>query len=157
MSHLLRPLLFALVCLLASCAVPDATGGAIPAPSAGMGQIVLYRDIGYYEPSVVLTLALNDRSVGTLPRGNVIYRDVTPGTYTISFAPTRAAPDQFKTVTLRSGEVFYVKIEALPEIPCSGTRGGGVGGGCDISGFTSTVLEPARAQQEIRALSLISG
>lgn len=157
MVRLLRFLFLPLLWSLAGCVTPGATGAAIPAPAAGMGQIVLYRSVGYYDPSVVLTIALNGAAAGTLPRGDVIYRDVAPGTYTISFAPTRAATDQFKTVTLRAGEIFYVKIEALPEIPCSGTRGGGVGGGCDISGFTATVFDPIIARQQISGLSLIGG
>lgn len=144
------PLLF-----LAGCAMPAAAVGTLPAPAPGSAQIVLYRDIGYYDPSNVLTIALNNKPVATLGRGQVVFRDVAPGTYTVTFNPTRPFPHQFKTVTVGPGGVAYIKIEPLHDTDCTGTIG--TFGGCDISGFDSFAVDPVQARQEIQKLSLVKG
>ncbi|HLI22998.1 MAG TPA: hypothetical protein VKV32_17880 [Stellaceae bacterium] len=148
-----------LLFFLAACAASPVEQPAAFAPLApGMARIVFYRDIGYYDPSVDLTVSLNDKAVGVLPRGDAFYRDVPAGMpYAITFTPTRVVPYQFKSVTPRAGEVFYVKLIAMPETVCSSARGGGSGGGCDISGFTSVVVDPAEAQLEMRQLHLVRG
>lgn len=155
MDRLFRLAFIPFLLLVAACSTPTAVIGTIPAPAPGTAQIVFYRDIGYYDPADVLTVSLNGRSVVTLPRGDVVYRDVPPGTYTVAFKPTRPFPDQFKTFTVAPGEVTYVKIEPLPEIPCAGTLGGDTTIACDISGFTSVVIDPVLGRQEIRGLRLV--
>lgn len=148
-----------LLLLLAASGCTAAAGGAtplagpIPAPPPGTAQIILYRTAGYYEPSDVLAVALNHQPAGTLPRGDVLYRDVAPGTYTISFSPTRPDPNQFPTLTLGPGQVAYLKLAALPVRPCN-WFGPGVGQ-CDINGYAAMVMSPAMAQSELRGLTLI--
>jgi hypothetical protein len=157
MFRLRRSLSLSLLIVLASCTNVALTPipGPIPPPTPGAAQIILYRDIGYYEPSDVLRVALNGQPTGLLPRGNVLYRDVAPGSYTISFSPTRPDPYQFKTVTLGPGDVAYVKLAALPVRPCN-WFGPGIGD-CDINGYTAMIMNPAGAQQEIQRLTLIAG
>jgi hypothetical protein len=152
-----RLLVLPLLLLLAACALTPAESPAAFTPLApGMARIVFFREIGTYDPAAVLTVALNDKAVGTLPRGDAFYRDVTPGTYTITFSPTRSVPDQFKAITPGAGEVFYVKLIPRPDMVCAGTEGSG-SGPCDISGFTSEVVDPALAQREMQTLSLVRG
>jgi len=150
-----RALLPLLLALLVGCASPAVTPipGPIPPPPAGAAQIILYREIGYYEPSDVLRVALNQSPIGILPRGTVLYRDLAPGSYTITFSPTRPDPFQFKTVTLGPGQVAYIKIAALPARPCTGRSIAG----CDINGYTTMLMTPAAAQQELQGLALITG
>ena len=146
-----------LLVVLAACTgvVVTAIPGPIPPPRPGTAQIILYREIGYYEPSDVLRVALNRQPAGVLPRGDVLYRDVAPGSYTITFSPTRPDPYQFKTVTLGPGEVAYVKLAALPVRPCNWFGPGF--GDCDINGYTAMIMNPAAAQAEIQRLTLITG
>ncbi|HEY3918881.1 MAG TPA: DUF2846 domain-containing protein [Stellaceae bacterium] len=150
-----RFLIVPLLLVIAACATAPPVAVSFPPQPAGTARIVLYRDIGYYDPANVLTVSLNDKITGAVGRGEVIYRDVTPGTYTISFTPTRVVINQFKTVTVAPGNIFYVKIDAMPERPCAGTRG--AVGECDIDGFTGTVMDPAIARQEITGLRLGQG
>lgn len=155
MRRFSQPLSLLLLILTAGCASPDATAlpGPIPPPPLGSAQIILYRQIGYYEPSDMLRVALNQQPAGTLPRGDVLYRNVAPGSYTITFSPTRPDPNQFKTVTLGPGQVAYVKIVALPARACArpGTAG------CDINGYSAMIVAPPAAQQELQGLALIAG
>jgi len=144
---------FLLVLLFAGCATPAQTPTAYAPLPSGTARLIFYRAFHYYGPTQYLTLSLNDRAIGTLPPNAAIYRDVAPGRYTITFTPTRPAPLQFKTVTVAPGNVFYVKIDALPQ-RCTGER---VGGGCDITGFTSDVMDPAIAESELHAVPLLRG
>jgi hypothetical protein len=149
-------LLVPLVLTIAGCAAPTApVAMSLPPLAAGTARIVIYRDIGIYDAANVLSLALNGNAIGALPRGEVAYRDVAPGTYTVTFNPTRAAVNQFPAVTVAAGDVAYMKILALPERDCAGTIG--TFGGCDINGFIARAVAPAQAQQEIQGLRLASG
>ena len=148
---LLAPVVLAACTSVAVTAIP----GPIPPPASDAAQIILYRDIGYYEPSDVLRVALNRQPAGVLPRGDVLYRNVAPGSYTITFSPTRPDPYQFKTVTLGPGDVAYIKLAALPVRPCNAFGPGF--GDCDINGYTAMIMSPAAAQQEIQGLILIAG
>ena len=155
MLRLSRLFALLLLGLTFGCTSPALTPipGPIPPPPPGAAQIILYRQIGYYEASDVLRVALNQLPAGTLPRGDVLYRNVAPGTYTVTFSPTRPDPYQFKTVTLGPGQVAYVKIAALPVRPC--TRFGLAG--CDINGYSAMIMPPPAAQQELQGLTLIAG
>ena len=146
-----------LLLLLAACtATPAEAPTAFIPLSSGAARLIFYREIGYYDAAAVLTISLNGNAVGVLPRGDAFYRDMAPGTYTITFSPTRAVPEQFKTVTPGAGQVFYVKLIPRPDSVCSSAFGSG-SGPCDISGFTAEVVDPASAQQELTKLSLIHG
>lgn len=149
-----RFLVLPLLLVLAACTMSAETAAVWTPVPPGAGRIVFYRLWYPDTPSVTLTLALNGRSIGTLPIGAAIYRNVAPGTYTISFTPTRPDLHQFKTVTLAPGEVFYVRIAALPQIACSSAK---FSPGCDISGFTEMVQNPAVARSEMRGLQLVRG
>ena len=156
MTLLRRVLLipFLLVLLLAACATPaEAPTTYVPQPP-GTARLVIYRPFHYYGPPLYLTVSLNDRVIGTLPPNAAIYRDVTPGSYTITFTPTRPSPRQFKTVAVASGNVSYIRIEALSPWGCTGER---LGGGCDITGFESDVMDPPTAEHDLQGVPLLRG
>jgi len=145
---------FLLVLLFAGCATPAQTPTAYAPLPSGTARLIFYRAFHYYGPTQYLTLSLNDRAIGTLPPNAAIYRDVAPGTYTVTFSPTRSDPFQFKTVTVAPGNVFFVKIDGLPQRGCTGGR---FGGGCDITGFTSVIVDPATAAYDLQAVPLLRG
>jgi hypothetical protein len=148
-------MLLPMILLIGACTPSMPLVGTLPPPPAGTARIVLYRDIDIYEPSDTLTVSLNDRAAGTVARGNATYRDVPPGTYTVTFKPTRPSPHQFKTVKLAAGDVVYVKLESLSAGACTGSET--VGAGCYETGYTSDIIDPVRAQQEIKSLRLVQG
>jgi hypothetical protein len=152
MTPLRRHLFLSLLFLVTACTTPAEQPVAYAARPPGTARLVFYRAFHYYGPSLVLTMSLNHVVIGTLPQNAAIYRDVAPGTYTVSFSPTRSYPDQFKTVTAAPGNVFFIRIDALPQ-GCSSGRFGS----CDIMGFTSTVIEPTTAQYELQAVPLLRG
>ena len=145
---LFLPLLF----LVAACTTPAEEPVAYAPRPPGTARLVFYRALHYYGSSLVLTMSLNHIVIGTLPQNAAIYRDVAPGTYTVGFTPTRSYPDQFKTVTAAPGNVFFIRIDSLPQGCVSGRFGA-----CDITGFTSTVIVPTTAQYELQALPLLRG
>lgn len=157
MLHLRQTLSFLVLAVAGGCAnmAPPATPVPIPPPPPGMAQIIVYRDVGYYGPFDVLRVDFNRQPIATLPRGDVFYRNLAPGNYTITFGPTRPDRDQFKTVALGAGQVAYVKIAALPVRGCN-WFGPGVGD-CDINGYTTMIMDPGLAQQEMRGMQLIAG
>lgn len=146
------PLVFIL--LLAACATPAEAPAAYVAQPPGTARLVIYRPFHYYGPTLYLTVSLNGRVIGTLAPNAAIYRDVPPGSYTITFTPTRPAPNQFKTVTVALGNSSYIRIEALSPWGCSGER---LGSGCDITGFTSDVMDPTTAEHDLQAVPLLRG
>ena len=145
---------FLLVLLLAACATPAEAPVTYAPQAPGTARLVIYRPFHYYGPTLYLTVSLNDRVIGTLGPNAAIYRDVTPGNYTITFTPTRSSPNQFKTVAVVPGSVSYLRIEALSPWGCSGER---FGGGCDIIGFQSDIMDPATAGHDLQAVPLLRG
>ena len=143
-----------LVLLLAACATPaEAPVALVPQPP-GTARLVIYRPFHYYGATQYLTVSLNGRVIGTLGPNAAIYRDVPPGSYTITFTPTRPARNQFKTVAVVAGSVSYLRIEALSPWGCTGER---LGGGCDITGFESDVMDPPTAEHDLQAVPLLHG
>ena len=159
MKTLLRLLLaIPLFAAAASCAPPVPGGtpvAALPPLTPGTGRIVIYRPVEYYGPSDVLTVALKGGAIGTVWRGELIFRDVPPGPYMVSFSPTGPYYDQFKTMLVEPGNVFYVKLQALPQNPCDNPFLGGVP--CRDNTYTSTIVDPAMAQSEMRGLRMKQG
>jgi len=113
----IRALCAGIVLLLAGC-VPPPSGpvlsGPLPPSPPGTARLVFYRSLDYYATQSMPTVYLNDKPTGISENGAVFYRDVPPGVYGITVAPSLPYPNQFKSVVVKPGDVFYVQIDALP-------------------------------------------
>src|ERR1700761_3126890 len=119
-----RAVIGALLLLVAGCAVTDippgeALQGPLPPLPAGVARLVFYRALDPYATQSMPTLYLNGKPSGITQNGAVLYRDVPPGQYDITLAPSLPWPNQFKTVVVRAGEVFYVDISTRPHLSCA--------------------------------------
>ena len=115
----IRALFAGFVLLVAGC-TPTPPGplltGALPPPPPGTARLVFYRDLDYYGTQAMPTVYLNGQATGISQNGAVFYRDVTPGPYDISVAPSLPYPNQFKSVVVKPGDVFYAEIATLPQL-----------------------------------------
>ena len=112
-----RAFLGGVVLLLAGCIVAPPgplLSGPLPPQPPGTARIVFYRDLDYYATRSMPTVYLNNQRAGISENGAVFYRDVPPGEYAISVAPSLPYPNQFKTVVVKPGDVFYAQIAPLP-------------------------------------------
>jgi hypothetical protein len=147
----IRAFLAGFLLLLAGCA-PLPPGplltGALPPPLPGTARLVFYRDLDYYATQAMPTVYLNDKPAGISQNGALFYRDVPPGVYAISVAPTLPFPNQFKTVVVKPGDIFYAQIATLPE----------TGGRFNLTEraygdtFIVTLRDPASAAYETQGL-----
>jgi len=144
--------------LLGGCsafAIPPSLEGQLPPAPGGTARIVVYRDVGVYEFADVLKVDFNGAKTADLGAGNLVYRDVAPGTYTVTFTPTRAVPDQFKSVPLAAGNVVYLKLVSFSEETCGAALAGG--SGCRQHAYVTVFVDPQVAQREIQGLKLPEG
>jgi len=114
-----RALFAGLVLLLASCAATPPgplLSGPLPPQPPGTARLIFYRGLDYYGTQSMPTVYLNNQPTGISQNGAVFYRDVAPGVYAISIAPSLPYPNQFKTVVLKPGDVFYAQIGTLPQL-----------------------------------------
>jgi hypothetical protein len=149
--HAARALFAGLVLLVAGC-VPTPPGpllsGPLPPQPPGTARIVFYRDLDYYGTQAMPTVYLNNAPTGISQNGAVFYRDVPPGIYAITVAPSLPFPNQFKTVVVKPGDVFYAQIGTLPA----------TGGRFNINArdygdtFIVTLRDPASAAYEMQGL-----
>ena len=101
--------------MLAACQVPVTPPGSVtvaPVPS-GLARIYFYRDWEPYESMARPLIYLNDVASQISEPGGISFRDLPPGEYHISVDSQGVYPHQFKELTLRPGDVRYVKIESL--------------------------------------------
>ena len=115
--RLARAFFAGIILLLAGCVPPPpgpVLSGALPPPPPGTARIIIYRDLDYYATQSMPTVYLNNDPTGISQNGAVFYRDVAPGVYSISVAPSLPYPNQFKTVVVKPGDVFYAQIAPLP-------------------------------------------
>lgn len=146
-----RACLAGIVLLLSGC-VPPPSGpvlsGPLPPPPPGTARIVIYRDLDYYATQSMPTVYLNNAATGISENGAVFYRDVPPGTYTITVAPSLPYPNQFKTIVVKPGDVFYAQIAPMPL----------TGGRFNVNArdygdtFIVTLRDPASAAYETQGL-----
>ena len=151
--RLARAFFAGIILLLAGCVPPPpgpVLSGALPPPPPGTARIIFYRGLDYYATQSMPTVYLNNAPTGVSQNGAVFYRDVTPGVYAISVAPSLPYPNQFKTVAVKPGDVFYAQIATLPLL----------GGRFDITSrsygdtFIVTLRDPATAAYETQGLRL---
>lgn len=157
MAKAIRLLLISWLALaLASCIAPperDAINGPFPPPPPGAARLIFYRPLTFYETTAMSTVYLNGTPTGVSQNGAVLYRDVAPGRYDLAVFSPRTYPNQFKTVVLGPGDIFYVRIDSLPKLACTRSPAEP----CFTDTFIVTVVDPFLGYQQVQGLRLISG
>ena len=149
--------LFASSCLLlAGCAAVMQTAVShdpLPPLAPGNARLIIYRERAELCDSQSSTvLSLNNVPTATTQNDAVLYRDVAPGAYTITVSPTLPFPNQFKTITLKPGDVTYVQIGTLPKLAdMSPTERS------DQDTFIVSIVDPATGAYQIYNLRQIPG
>jgi hypothetical protein len=152
-------MLAGLLFLIAGCAatnVPpgEAVMGPLPPLAPGHARLVFYRALDPYATQSMPTLYLNGSASGITQNGAALYRDVPPGQYDLTLQPSLPWPNQFKTVVVRPGDVFYVAISTRPYLACGRANSTQA---CDGDTFLLNVVDPATGAQQIQGLRLIGG
>jgi hypothetical protein len=146
-----------IVLALSACVAQQPSFGTVasglPSVPAGQARIFFYRWLEPYEAVSMSRVYLNGAPVAVSQVGTVLYRDVSPGQYSISVFSPGTYPDQFKTVAITAGEVIYVHIESL----ASYKSACGTWGSCEVDTFVVAIVNPATASQEMQNLRFIQG
>jgi hypothetical protein len=150
MMYVLRLAGTALLLALTGCLGPQApfypqVATTIPPVPPNQGRIYFYRDYEPYESLSRPYLYLNRQIVGISIPGGVFYRDVPPETYEVSVYSLGAFPNQFKTIAVKPGDVFYAKIESLR----SWYSGNGVFSPFEPDTFVVAIIDPNQARAEL--------
>ena len=151
-------LAMAVVMLLAACAaapqVHYADVAATVSPlSADRGRLYFYRDYEPYESLARPYIYLNNQVSAISEPGGVLYRDVPAGAYVIAIDSYGLYPEQAKTVAVKGGETYYIKVESLR----SWASGGGENNDYERDTFVAVLIDPERARQEIPGLVFFRG
>ncbi len=157
MIRILRPLAVALALMLAACAQTSvgALHGPLPPSPPGTARLVFFRPLEIYDSTAWSAIYLNGVPAGESQPGAVLYRDVAPGRYELTAQTQGYYPNQFKTVDVRAGDTFYVRINTLPKSPCTTSPVGAACGGEDT--FILTLVDPTLGSYYIQGLRLIPG
>ena len=142
--------------------LPAACGQPVPYNSVptlltpqppGTARLIFYRPFRPYDSLAETPIYLNGTTTGISKIGTYLYRDIAPGQYDLAVRSPRSYPDQFKTVVVKPGDVFFVKVDTMPKIACSLFPNDP----CYADTFIVTVVDPAVASYEMRGLNLVPG
>jgi Protein of unknown function (DUF2846) len=153
MRPALCSLAFLLLLTLAGCAQPTpfpAVAPLIPQLAPDAARVYFYRDYEPYESLSEPYIYLNGARTGTSIPGGVFYRDVVPGTYLISVDTVGIYWNPFKTVTLRSGDTLYVKIESLRSWESSGGESA-----YEADTFVVAIIPPEQGARELAGMHYV--
>ena len=152
-------LLFALTILaVAPSSAAFAAAGAAPgvAPLApNMARIWFYRDYEPYESLARPYVRLNGAVAGISEPGEVFYRDVAPGTYSVTVDSVGTDTDQFASVAVAPGQQVFVKVLADKNWDSGG--GGAFGNGWERDTFYTWQMQPQAAAAAIAQMPLYDG
>jgi hypothetical protein len=149
-------LVWLVVVLLAACSslAPEViVNGPLPPQPPGTARLIFYRAQEFYDTTAMTPVLLNATPTGVSQVGAVLYRDVAPARYDIAVLSPRAYPDQFKTVVVKAGDVFYIRIDTLPKLPCTRLAADP----CSADTFIVVAVDPALGFHQIQGLRLIAG
>ena len=156
--HITRRLFVVFALALTGCIAQNPTlpvfGTAeptLPPLAPGMARLFFYRLLEPSSSTLGTMVMLNDKQAGFSRNGTVLYRDVPAGRYFVSVAKSGPYPNQFKTVQVAAGQVWYFRIESLTSWSCNGKST------CRGDTFVIAIVDPAQARAEIAPLGLLSG
>ena len=155
MSKLCRTmvLMLAVVASLSGCAQPpryDEVAGTLAPVAPNLARIYAYRGPGVYEGLAWVPILINGAQAGAVGPGQVIMRDVPPGTYIIAAATQGLYPGQDKVVPLAPGQTVYMKVTTIRGLNPSSTRTQ------PQNTYVIVIVDPEVARQEIQGLALSS-
>jgi len=156
MMRILRLAGTVLLLALSGCLGPQAplypqVASTVPPVPSNQGRIYFYREYEPYESLSRPYLYLNRGIVGISIPGGVFYRDVPPDTYEVSVYSRGAFPNQFKTIAVKPGDVFYAKIESLR----SWYSGNGVISTFEPDTFVVAIIDPNQARAEFERMRYV--
>ncbi len=103
--------------LLAGCDTAFLTGQVantpLPPAPAGTGRVIFFRTADYEDSQAMPTVYLNGTATGVTQGDAMFIRDLPPGSYQVTLAPTLPYPHQFPSVTVKAGDVTYLSIGTL--------------------------------------------
>lgn len=156
MMQVLRLAGIALSLALAACLGPTApyypqVAATIPPVPPNQGRIYFYREYEPYESLSRPYLYLNRQVVGISIPGGVFFRDVPPDTYEVSVYSLGAFPNQFKTIAVKPGDVFYAKIQSLR----SWNSGNGRFSPFEPDTLVVAIIDPNQARAEFERMRYV--
>ena len=117
----------------------------------GTGRIIFYRVANYEDTQATATVYLNGAATGVSQLGALFYRDLAPGTYNVTVAPTLPYQNQFAKVNVKPGDVIYLQIGTLANMTdLAPERAAG-------DTFILSVVDPQLGAYEIAFLRRIQG
>jgi hypothetical protein len=122
--------------------------GAAPPP--GTARIWIYRIWEPYITQATPYVRLNGAVAGISQPGGAFYRDVAPGTYTVTVDSFGVDESQFVTVAVVPGETVYVKVDA-------NNWWAGMCLSCERDTFYTRLVAPAMAQADMSQLRIYGG
>jgi hypothetical protein len=132
------------------------TASPLPVPP-GLARIWIFRDFAPYDSLATPYVRLNGAIIGISKSGAVFYRDVAPGTYTVTVDSQGTDVNQFATVDLAPGQQVFVKVLASSQWDSGGGGGDRGGGGWARATFYTWQIQPQAAWAEITRLPLYNG
>ena len=140
--------------LLSACATTHQVryadiAATVPPLSADRARLYFYRESELYESLARPYIYLNSQVSAVSEPGGVLYRDVPQGAYLISVYSYGIYPDQDKSIAVKGGATYYIKVESLR----TWASGGGQNNGYERDTFVAVLVDPARARQEIPNLA----
>jgi len=138
------------VVLLWGCAITHQPryaeiAATVPPVSADRARLYFYREYEPYESLARPYIYLNSQPSIISEPGGVLYRDVPQGSYFVAVNSYGVFPEQSKTVAVKDGETYYIKVESLR----SWASGGGADDDYERDTFVAVLVDPERARQEI--------
>jgi hypothetical protein len=145
----------AAVMLLAACTAAHQPrygdiAATVPPMSADRARLYFYRDYEPYESLTRPYIFLNGQASAVSEPGGVLYRDVPPGNYLVAVDSYGLYPHQAKTVAVKGGETYYIKIESLRT-----WASGGGDNDYERDTFVAVLVDPEGARQEMSDLKFL--
>ena len=111
-NTIIRCLLLSVSLMAAGCATAPQPATANPpsaSPPEGSGRIIFYRPSGVFGYAMRSDILLDGKNVGRSAPGTRFHVDAVPGTHRVSVPNSLYSGDRALEVTVRNGEIVYVR------------------------------------------------